>query len=40
MIFYAGASGIMAGNYLTKASRTLKKDLVLIKQMGFITRNK
>ena len=40
MIFYAGASGIMTGNYLTTAGRTLQKDLEMIEQLGFIVREK
>ncbi|MBW2609976.1 MAG: biotin synthase BioB [Deltaproteobacteria bacterium] len=40
MIFYAGASGIMTGNYLTTEGRTLQKDLELIEQLGFTVREK
>ncbi len=39
-IFYAGASGMMTGNYLTTSGRTLQKDLDLIDQLEFTTRNK
>ena len=39
-IFYAGASGIMTGNYLTTSGRTLQKDLDLIEELEFTTRNK
>ncbi len=37
-IFYAGASGIMTGDYLTTSGRTLEKDLAMIEQLGFATR--
>lgn len=40
MIFYAGASGIMTGNYLTREGRTLDKDLAMIRSLGFKTRRK
>jgi biotin synthase len=40
MIFYAGASGIMTGNYLTREGRTLDKDLDMIHSLGFKTRKK
>ena len=40
MIFYAGASGIMTGNYLTTEGRTLQKDLFMIDQLGFSIRGK
>jgi len=40
MIFYAGASGIMTGNYLTREGRTLDKDLDMIRSLGFKTRKK
>ena len=40
MIFYAGASAIMTGNYLTREGRTLEKDLEMISHLGFQTRNK
>jgi biotin synthase len=40
MVFYAGASGIMTGNYLTTEGMTLQKDLELIERLGFETREK
>jgi len=40
MIFYAGASAIMTGNYLTREGRTLEKDLDMIHSLGFKTRRK
>jgi biotin synthase len=40
MVFYAGASGIMTGNYLTTEGITLDKDLEMINSMGFAVRQK
>jgi len=40
MVFYAGASGVMTGNYLTREGRTLEKDLDMIAGLGFGTRKK
>jgi biotin synthase len=40
LIFYAGASGMMTGNYLTTDGRTLEDDLALLEQMGFGVREK
>ena len=40
MIYYAGASGIMTGNYLTREGRTLDKDLDMIHSLGFKIRKK
>jgi len=40
MVFYAGASAIMTGNYLTCEGRTLDKDLNLISMLGLKTRRK
>lgn len=40
MIFYAGASGMMTGNYLTTDGRSFDDDLLLIKQLGFEVRQK
>ncbi|WP_028575745.1 biotin synthase BioB [Desulfonatronovibrio hydrogenovorans] len=34
LIFMAGASGIMTGNYLTREGRSLEEDLRLIRDMG------
>ena len=34
LIFYAGASGVMTGNYLTTAGRTLGEDLDMVKELG------
>ena len=39
-IFYAGASGIMTGNYLTTKGRRLEDDLDLLKQLSFLPREK
>ncbi len=39
-IFYAGASGLMTGDYLTTTGRTLQKDLQMIEQLGFTVRAK
>jgi biotin synthase len=40
LIFYAGASGIMTGNYLTTDGRRLEDDLAMLEQMGFGVREK
>ncbi len=40
MVFYAGASGIMTGNYLTTEGRTLEKDLRMIDDLGFEVRSR
>ena len=40
MVFPAGASGIMTGNYLTTKGRTLNKDLEMIDSLGFTVRQK
>jgi biotin synthase len=40
MIFSAGASGIMTGNYLTTEGRSLRDDLRMIEELGFFTRRK
>jgi biotin synthase len=40
LVFYAGASAIMTGNYLTREGRTLDKDLNMIRMLGFTTRKK
>ncbi len=40
LIFHAGASGIMTGDYLTTSGRTLQKDLAMIEHLGVITRSK
>jgi biotin synthase len=34
MIFYAGASGMMIGNYLTTAGNDPKADLKMIEDLG------
>ena len=39
-IFYAGASGIMTGNYLTTQGRSYEEDLEMIKHLGFTVREK
>jgi biotin synthase len=38
MIFHAGCSGMMTGNYLTTAGRTAKEDLQMIKDLGLTIR--
>ena len=38
MIFQAGASGIMTGNYLTRKGRTLEQDLELLNDLGMDVR--
>ncbi|MDD4649600.1 MAG: biotin synthase BioB [Desulfoplanes sp.] len=38
MVFQAGASGIMTGNYLTRKGRTLEQDLELLKNLGLEVR--
>ena len=40
MMFSAGASGIMTGNYLTTEGRSLNDDLRMIDKLGFVTRHK
>jgi biotin synthase len=40
LIFFAGASGMMTGNYLTTEGRTLEHDLALIRELGFSVREK
>lgn len=40
IVFYAGASGLMTGNYLTREGRTLDKDLDMIHGLGFRPRKK
>lgn len=39
MVFEAGASGIMTGNYLTRQGRTLQQDLDLLEHLGLEPRN-
>jgi biotin synthase len=34
LVFQAGASGIMTGNYLTATGRTLESDLAMLKHLG------
>ncbi|VBB47934.1 Biotin synthase [uncultured Desulfatiglans sp.] len=38
LIFHAGASGMMTGNYLTTKGRTLDQDLSLLDQLKFTVR--
>jgi biotin synthase len=38
LVFQAGASGIMTGNYLTTTGRTLEKDLALLQTLGLNPR--
>lgn len=40
LVFFAGASGIMTGNYLTAAGRSLEDDLALLRRLGFSVRKK
>jgi biotin synthase len=40
LVFYAGASGIMTGNYLTREGRTLERDLDMLETLGLRPRNK
>mmetsp|Transcript_9782 Transcript_9782/g.5104 ORF Transcript_9782/g.5104 Transcript_9782/m.5104 type:complete len:327 (-) Transcript_9782:1238-2218(-) len=40
LIFYAGASGIMTGDYLTTTGRTLSKDLELLEQLNLAVKEK
>jgi biotin synthase len=35
LVFYAGASGIMTGNYLTTSGRSLESDLAMLEMVGF-----
>jgi biotin synthase-like enzyme len=34
MIFMAGASALMVGNYLTTLNQTVEKDLQMLKDLG------
>lgn len=38
LIFYAGASGLMTGDYLTTAGRRLDNDLALLRDLGLTPR--
>lgn len=40
MIFYAGASGIMTGNYLTTKGQTIQDDLEMLEGLNFNVRNR
>jgi biotin synthase len=40
LVFYAGASGIMTGNYLTATGRTLESDLAMLKNLGIAVRER
>lgn len=40
MIFHAGCSGMMTGNYLTTAGRSAEDDLKMIADLGFTIRDK
>jgi biotin synthase len=40
LIFFAGASGIMTGNYLTAEGRKLEEDVALIERLGLSVRQK
>jgi len=35
MVFFAGASGLMVGNYLTTMNQPVEKDLQMIRDLGF-----
>ncbi|MEA3415857.1 MAG: biotin synthase BioB, partial [Thermodesulfobacteriota bacterium] len=38
MVFYAGASGIMTGNYLTAKGRSLEDDLEMLEELKLQVR--
>ncbi|RLB16624.1 MAG: biotin synthase BioB [Deltaproteobacteria bacterium] len=38
LVFYAGASGIMTGNYLTTQGRSLEQDLAMLEHLGLEVR--
>jgi biotin synthase len=38
LMFFAGASGLMVGNYLTTLNQSVEKDLQMIKDLGFEIR--
>jgi hypothetical protein len=40
LFFYAGASGMMTGNYFTTTGRTLEEYLCLLECLGFLPRFK
>lgn len=40
MVFQAGASGIMTGDYLTTQGRTPSDDLAMIRDLGFIAKDR
>jgi biotin synthase len=40
LVFFAGASGIMTGNYLTAVGRSLEDDLMTIDRLGLTVRKK
>ena len=40
MIFYAGASGLMTGNYLTTGGRQMENDLDMLRQLALVPRPK
>lgn len=40
LVFYAGASGVMTGNYLTATGRTLGSDLEMLEQLGMTVRER
>lgn len=39
LVFYAGASGIMTGDYLTTTGRSMADDLALLEMLGMTPRN-
>jgi len=36
-IFYAGATGILTGNYLTTAGRAVEEDMQMLRDLGFVS---
>ncbi|MFZ5571406.1 MAG: biotin synthase BioB [Thermodesulfobacteriota bacterium] len=40
LIFFAGASGVMTGNYLTTTGVSLESDLAMLQRLGFTPRPK
>ena len=40
LLFYAGAGGIMTGNYLITTGRRLEEDICLLEHPGFFLRFK
>jgi biotin synthase len=40
LVFFAGASGVMTGNYLTTKGRTLGQDLEMLDELSFTVRKR